>query len=274
MARNLTDRGIRPYAGIDLIFSKYYEKFEQYDPLDGTTNGNEVKTSMNYFEPRLTIGMGGYTFFNRDGFNLSADIEYQFRLRFYNNEFHYHDGSTNKIATIRGLNTSTRLTEDRYIFNNIMPTLAGSWNGDNLALRFQLRILASITNEDAIEMDGSTGSLVKTGVFANTTTFLLDPQLRLAVRWTIVPQLSLNVGGQIRALPMIIESIDEDNSATRSTTYTGADTELTLGFTFSPVERLSFEAVVGVNPVNNSISVFHTSEGLFTFGNILASLRF
>jgi hypothetical protein len=155
-----------------------------------------------------------------------------------------------------------------------MPTLAGSWSGDNLTLRFQLRVTASLTNENETVMDGSTGSLVKTGVFADKTTFMLDPQLRLAGRWDIVPRLSLNFGGMIRALPMVIENIDEDNSATRSTTFTGAQSELTLGLTFNATDRLSFEAMCGIDPVNNAISVFHAGNGLFTFGNIMASLRF
>jgi len=175
---------------------------------------------------------------------------------------------------IRGLNTSTRLTEDSYVFNSIMPTLAGSWNGDNLTLRFQLRVLSSLLNENEKEMNGITGSLVQTGVFANSTTFSLDPQLRLAARWTIIPGLFLNAGGLIRALPMTIEQIDEDNSATRSVTFTGAQTELSLGITFNPTDRLSFEAVCGIDPVNNNISVFHAGNGLFTFGNILVSLKF
>jgi hypothetical protein len=123
-------------------------------------------------------------------------------------------------------------------------------------------------------MNGSTGSLEKTGIYTNTTGFLLDPQLRLAARWTIIPRLSLNVGGLIRALPMIIEQTDEDNSATRSVTFTGAQTQLSLGLTFNPTEQLSFEAMCGIDPVNNSISVFHTGNGLFTFGNILVSLHF
>ena len=274
MARNLTARGIRPFMGIDFIFSNYYEKFEKYDPVNGTTNGQEVKTSMNFIEPRLTLGLGGFTLYNRGGFMISTDIEYQLRLRIFNNEYHYNDGTTNKISTIRGLNTSTRLTEDSYIFNSIMPSLSGSWNGDKLALRFQLRVLASLTNENETEMNGSTGSLLKTGIYANSTTFSLDPQLRFGVRWTIVPGLSLNAGGLIRALPMIIEQIDEDNSVSRSIVFTGAQTELSLGFSFNFTDNLSLEAMCGIDPVNNSISIFHTGNGLFTFSNILVSLRF
>jgi hypothetical protein len=275
MAKNLIAKGIRPYAGVELIFSNYYEKFEKYDPLNGTTNGQEVKTSMNFFELRLTLGMGGYTLYNKDGFGLSTDVEYQLRLRAYNNEYHYHDGVTNKIATIRGLNTSGRLTENSYVFNSIMPTLSGSWNGDNLAFRLQLRIPASMTNENETELNGSTGSLIKTGIFANATSYSLEPQLRLAAQWAIVPRLSLNAGGSIRALPMIIKHIDEDNSETRSTTFTGAQTELTIGFSFNIANKLGLEAMCGINSVDNSISVFDTgNSGLFTFGNIMASLKF
>ena len=274
MAKNLTAKGIRPFAGIDLVFSNYYEKFEKYDPENGTTNGQEVNTSMNFLEPRLTLGMGSFTLYTKDSFTLSTDVEYQLRLRIFNNEYHYHDGNTNKIETIRGLNTSTRLTEDSYVFNSLMPSLAGSWSGDNLTLRFQLRALASLTNENETEMNGSTGSLEKTGVYANTTTFSLDPQLRLAARWIVVPRLSLNAGGSIRAFPMIIEQINEDNSSSRSIIYTGAQTELNLGLTFSPTDKMSFEAMCGIDPVNNSISVFHAGNGLFTFGNILVSLKF
>jgi len=73
---------------------------------------------------------------------------------------------------------------------------------------------------------------------------------------------------------MTIEQIDEDNSASRSIVFTGANTELSLGLSFNPTDKLSFEAMCGIDPVNNSISVFHTGNGLFTFGNILVSLRF
>ena len=275
MAKDLTkNNGVRPYASVDLIFSNYYEKFDQYDPLTGTTKGQEVETSMNYFEPRLTLGLGTTTLYRKNEFSLSTDLEYQMHLRVFNNEYHYNDGTVNKIETIRGLNTSKRLTEDFYIYNSIMPSLAGSWRRNGLALRFQLRVTAGLTNEEAVEMDGSTGSLIETGIYEKTTTFLLDPQLRLAAQWTINPKISLNFGGLVRALPMIVTSIDEENSASRSIVFTGAQTELGLGFTFNPTDNLSFEAMCGIDPVNNSINVFNTGNGLFIFVNILASLKF
>jgi hypothetical protein len=123
-------------------------------------------------------------------------------------------------------------------------------------------------------MDGSTGSLVKTGSYAKTTTFSFNPQLRLAARWTITSKLFLNVGGVLNALPVIYQDVDGNNYTAKEVQYGGAQSRLSLGVTLNATDNLSFDAVCGVDSTNNSISVFHTSNGLFYFGNILASLRF
>jgi hypothetical protein len=275
MAKNLTKDGIRPYAGVDLIFANYYEKYEQYDPDTGTTDGEKVVTSKNYIEPRLTVGMGGYTLYNQNGFSLSTDMEYQLHLKLINNEYSYLEGEKYRIQKIKGYNTSGSLTENSYIYNSLMPALAGSWAKDNLTLRFQLRLPVSLTNEEETEMDGSTGSLVKDGNYAKTTTFSFAPQLRLAARWVIVPQLALNAGGSITALPVTYQYIDGDNYTVEEIMYGSVQSRLSLGATFNATDKLSFDAVCGVDSVNNSINVFATgNNGLFYFGNILVSLRF
>jgi len=196
-------------------------------------------------------------------------------FRLIDNEYSYLDGAKYRIQKIKGYNTSGTLTENSYVYNSLMPTLAGSWAKDNLTLRFQLRLPISLTNEEETGMDGTTGSLIKDGSFAKTSFFSFAPQLRLAARWIIIPQLALNAGGSIAALPITYQYIDGDNYTVRETMYGGVQSRLSLGVTFNVIDKLSFDAVCGVDSVNNSINVFSTgSNGLFYFSNILASLRF
>jgi hypothetical protein len=293
MARNLTDKGIRPYAGIDLVFVNNFTKHEAYDTsvntYPGNTLGITVANSQNYIEPRFTAGLGGYTLYSKDGFSLSADLEYAMQFRVFNNEYHYYNIlNTRQTSTVNGLNVNGIISEDSYFNNQIMPLLAGSWTKDNLALRFQLRLPLIVRSTKRYEMTPNTiGSFIKDGDSVNSTMFGFEPQLRLAARWTIVPKLALNAGGRITFGNMSLTSTKGSNYTNgikiydfegQTQSFGATSYALTLGITFNATDKLSFEATSGVSHSsnsNNSINVFSTGDnGLFNFTNLLVSLRF
>jgi len=293
MAKNIAKNGIRPYIGAEVLFSSNFTKLEEYDTdasaSPGGTLGFKVANSQNYIEPRFTAGVGGYTLHSKDGFSLSTDLEYAMQLRLFDNEYHYFNGTANIVSTINGVNENGALSENSYINNQIMPLLAGSWTKDNLALRFQLRlpiiIRATEKNRMTLNTALNDGSLWKNGDNEKSVLFGFEPQLRLAARWTIVPNLSLNAGGRIAFGNMSLTSTEGSNYTDDTKNYDfngqtqsfGTTTyALTLGITLNATEKLSFEATSGVsNNTSNSINIFETGAGgLFNFTNLLISLKF
>jgi hypothetical protein len=267
-----------------LIFRRNFEKNEEYDAASGT-NGETIENSQNLLEPRFTLGLGGLTFSRSGAFTFSGDLEYHLRLRAYDNEYSYFDGTTNKVSTVSGLNNNGAITENGYHFHQIMPSLAGAWNKDNLQLRIQLRLPVTIQGDELTAMGiKADGSLENHGVSSSTTTVGVAPQLRLAARWTIVPKLALTAGGRITVNAISLATSEgksyqngnEDaNSSFKGKNYTfgSTTTALALGVTLNATDNLSFEASSGIQ-ATNAVSVFDPNSGLFRFGNILATLRF
>ena len=293
MTKNLTKKGIRPYAGAELLFVTNFTKLEEYDTTAGAspgkTFGARVSNSQNYTEPRFTVGLGGYTLYSKDGFSLSTDIEYAAQLRLYDNEYHYSDGAANKVSTIKGLNANGTISEDSYFNNQIMPVLAGSWTKDNLALRFQFRLPVIMRttekNRMILNTTNNDGSFWKNGDNEKSTVFGFEPQFRLAARWTIIPSFSINAGGRITFGNVSLTSTEGSNYTNDTKNYSfkgktqsfGTTTyALTLGATLNATDKLSFEATSGLSGnTSNSINVFETGAGgLLNFTNLLVSLRF
>ena len=291
MAKNLTkNNGIRPYVGVDLLFDRNYAKVDQYtDATASTSSDGNVKNSQNYFQPILTAGLGGLTFYNKDGFSAGFDLDYRLRLRLYDNEYSYKDGTVYKTSKISGLNANGTLSEDSWLENRIRPYVTGSWTKDTLALRFRLALPVTITNAEKTTMrSNTTGALEKHGAYTDATTFGFVPQVQLAAQWKIVPKLALNLGGLITIGNLSLATTEgkqynADNETPDSDTkvinnsFTGTGAALTAGVTFNITDNLGLEAAIGTSSglTNNDVNVFSTGgDGLFHFGNILVSLKF
>jgi hypothetical protein len=286
MTKNLTENGIKPYVSVDLLFNRNYTKYET--ATTGSSAGEQVITSANYVEPFVQLGLGGYTFYTKEAFRLSADLEYSLRLRTYNNEYSYLDGTAYKTEKIKGLN-ATGLTENSYVVNWFRPSLSGQWGSGPLALRFKLDLNTTITSEGItnVELDVN-HKLQKDGDDRKTTTFAFNPDFRLAMQWRIVPKLALNAGGRINVAAWQVETAKgsnytddkEDNNSSYkivSNIYGATARALTAGVTFNPTDNLAFEASIGASSglTGNDVNVFSTAnDGLFHFGNILVGLKF
>jgi len=285
MAKDLTENGIRPYALLDLDFVRSYTKAES---AAGTGfNGVAVTNSQNHFDPKLTLGLGGYTFYKNDSnFRLLADFEYALALKFYENEYSYTDGGGNyKISKIKGKNANGALSEDAYNGHRITPALAGQWGGGPLALRFRLNLPVILYGEESTSMSvkNNSGDL-ENGDKSSAFFIGFAPNLVLAAQWKIVSKLTLNIGGNISLGTVSRAAIDTDHKATGGAAaystqqikeaYGTTTNQLTIGFTFLPTDNLTFEVSTGIGANNNNINVFDTASGLLNFTSLLVGVKF
>jgi hypothetical protein len=178
--------------------------------------------------------------------------------------------------------------------NEIIPSLSGQWSGDKLALRFKLNLplLFTSTDSSAMGLDGADNNkLKKNGVDQNVFVTQFRPDLRLALQWKILSNLSLNAGGRLR-LAALTRTTTEGSTYATGTKTANSDTkqvatnygtniqnQLTLGATFNATDNFTIEAVCGAGNTaemgGNRINTFSTgSDGVFAFGSILVGLKF
>jgi len=295
MAKDLTPEGIKPYVVFDLGFAQSYTKQEKYDIATTSFQDVVVISSNNHVDPRLRVGLGGYTFYKNDsGFKAIADLDYDLLMQFYSNEYSYTDGGKYKISKISGRNNSGALSEYSYFNNLITPSVAGQWSGGPLALRFKLNLPVGIISEPSTGVYAkANGDLGKNGADSTTTTVSFSPDLRLAAQWKAMSKLTLNIGGRINPsvkretvetdATYTMDVKNSDSSSKKVTdTFNGTTNQLTAGVTFLPTSNMIFEVSSGVsnttlpaNATNNDINVFDTSkDGLLYFSNFLVSLKF
>jgi hypothetical protein len=295
MAKNLIGNGIRPYVTVDLVFERNYRKIETAGADIFGNSGERVVQSLNHFDPSFAAGLGGYHFYNKDGFRLTADLDYVLNLNIYNNEYSYRDGTSYKTAQIKGTFESTpwRLMERSYASDLLTPSLAGAWSADRLALRFKLNLPLTLVLEEQHTMHlDSANSLIRNGLSVSTTAFTFRPDLRLALQYKIIPdRLTLNGGARIQATSITLKTTDYKNynnghetSSEKMHEKSYADntgggsrfvSRFSLGATFNFTENAWVEAMTGVSNVygDSAIDIF-APGGLFSFGSILVGLRF
>jgi hypothetical protein len=221
MAKDLLPQGIKPYATVTLGFERNNNKYEQYESAS-KTEGEYVVNSANIIHPVFDVGLGGFTFYNKDGLKGAADLDYTLDISSYDdNEYSYLDGSgnfkTKKITgTARGkyeleddpddpINNPQisvyrpEIIERSKIINKIIPSASVSWSSGNLGVKAKLRANFDITNETSTAMaPKADGSLQKSGNDTTIDTFAFTPRLDLGLQYKLVPnKLTLNVGGRI-----------------------------------------------------------------------------
>jgi len=297
MAKDLTKNGIRPYVTLDLAFNRDYVKTETAGPDSLGVTGAYIGRSSNLFTPTLSAGLGAYTLYNKDGFKLSGDLDYELRLNFYDNEYSYVEGGVYKTGMIKGTYSpgSNPYVEQTFVSNLVTPSLSGSWSKEKIALKFKLNLPLTFSGREQNIMDLDTSNkLVYNGASKSTTTFLFRPDIRLAMQYKIIPdKLTLNTGARIQATALTLDTIDEkqynygdlvNGSARKSHnklfSNTGTSTQFVsrfhVGAAFNFSENVWTEASTGVsNAYGNegTIDVF-APGGLFSFGSILVGLKF
>jgi hypothetical protein len=290
MAKDLSENGIRPYITLDLGFNRAYQKGEIY--ISTSETDEMVTTSANYLEPVLGAGLGGYTLSSKDGFDISADLDYTLTLRFAGkNEYNYLDSNSDyKVSSFNGINDEDDLYETSYSNHLITPSIGGTLSKEKFEVSFRLYLNLEFENESQIPMDfkaGSTdGTLVKEGSGTKDSSFYFYPECAVAAQWQIIPKLALNIGGQItlgaayysnQTFSLYENDKEASSSKVISSGFGAVSNKLSLGVIFNMTDNLTFEASCGTGSgaSGNGISVFaSTAEGLFYFGGILVSLKF
>jgi len=290
MAKDLTGNGIRPYATFDLVFNRDYLKTETIGPDGNGITGARVGRSANRFEPSLGLGLGGYTFYNKDGFKASCDLDYVLSMNIYDNDYSYAQDGVYKTRSFKGTFSPASISflERSYVSNQFTPSLSGSWSEDRLALKFKLNLPLTFISRDDNQMDlDSSYNLVYQGASDSAFSFSFRPDVRLALQYKIVPgKLTLNAGARLQATAITLETVDRtyynDNVKTSSQTIhqdswgSGFVSRFSLGPTFNFTDNAWVEAVTGVTNAygnNGTIDIF-APGGLFSFGSILVALKF
>jgi len=293
MAKDLTNKGIRPYATVDLVFDRDYQKTETSGPDSVGISGEKIGNSLNHFDPSLSLGLGGYTLYNEDGFKLSGDLDYVLAFNFYDNEYSYIDGGAYKTGKIKGTYSpgSSPYLEQSFVSNALTPSLSGSWSQDKVALKFKLNFPLTLSSKEQNTMALDNGNLVYNGASNSITTFVFRPDLRLAMQYKAFPdKLTLNTGARIQATALTLETNNQTyynmgvKTSSRkihndNTINIGSGTQFVsrfhIGATFNFSGNVWAEAATGVSNAygDGAIDIF-APGGLFSFGNILVALKF
>ena len=293
MAKDLTGNGIRPYITVDLVFYRDYLKVETAGADVDGNSGIKTERSLNHFDPVFAVCMGGYTFYNKDGFKGSFDLDYALTLNLYDNEYNFVENNTNKKGKIQGTYNPASISylEQSYVLNSLTPSVSGSWGNDKLALKFKLNLPLTLCAEEANVMDLNTvsGKLFYDGDSDSTTTFTFQPDLRLALQYKPVPdRLTLNTGAQIQTTAISVETKDHKYFSGGAETKNLASkihndslsgdfvSYFHLGVSFNFTENAWVEAVTGVSKAfgnSETIEIF-APGGLFSFGSVMVGLKF
>ena len=296
MSKNMTPKGIKPYATFDLDFNRDYERSVIVG--DPAQMGENVAKSANYIQPIFGMGLGGYTLYNQNGFSFSADLDNIFTLRTYNdNKMRAGAGTAGdpyRALSIKGTwDGTTAYKYSRWVQDVITPSVSGSWSEGSLALKFKLNMDMTLGGYRKTEMEAYGNGLLNDGDDDKVFFAGFNPNLRLAMQWKCVPdRLTLNAGGRINMGNLTRTTSKTENYAsgmkvyngTKVTVDKGATTNvLGIGATFTPTGNITFEATCGATASStavgggngNRIRVFDGgNDGFFTFANILASLKF
>jgi hypothetical protein len=300
MAKDLTKNGIRPYVTFDLIFNRNSQKMETVGADIDDNSGEKILNSENRIDPSFAAGMGGYTFYNKDGFKGSADVDYVLTLNVYDNAYSYVENGKYKTGNIKGTFrvSGLPLQERSYVFNSLTPSLSGSWSREKLALKFKLNLPLTLTNEESSIMGlNDSNKLINAGMSDTIATFTFRPDLRLALQYKIIPdRLTLNAGARIQTTAITIRennrtdyssasaNLGEKLSSSKVHEASFADnsgggsrfvSRFHIGPTFNFTENAWVEASTGVSNAygDGAIDIF-APGGLFSFGSILVALKF
>jgi len=291
MAKNLTENGIRPYAGVQLAFTKNYTKVNQYSGTGGSwvANQERVTRSENNTVIGIFAGLGGLTLFTKDNFKFSADLDYSLNLTSYDNDYNYNDGSGNSkiksgfkgTVTNNATGVSTTFVERSLTYHSITPSVSGQWSDGPISLRGKLNLTVPIsetlTTENAFRAGTVNGTLVKDGTDSKATMFGFAPRIDLAAQWKVVPKMALNLGGQI-TFGQISSTTTEsktynqdivvaNSSSKRVAAAVGEQTNsIAVGFTFNATDNVTLEAATGASVGGNA--------NVTSFSQVMLSLRY
>ena len=288
----LLDAGIRPWITFGLEFFRDFYAFEVAPPPGATTDlGTQIQRANNYTQFDIDLGLGGFSLINGETFNFYVDLDLSFNVRSFNNDFSFVNAAGNwETNQISGTFAGGVFSERSWNRFNLMPHVGGEWLGEALSLAYNFALPITITNqsEQVRTLDGTTGNFTNIYTDESSTTVELNPVLSLGLMWALRPAITLNAGGSAR-LGTLGRTTTEVVHRGAPTTDDDFETiqrirgpnaginSLFLGFAWSPIENVSFEATSGVTAGNNAVNLFGIGAafpGLFTFTTIGVNVRF
>jgi len=289
LTQNVTDKGVKPWATLDIGFVKDYTKSQVYAQEGANwVDGNETVTnSQNYTNILLNLGLGGITIAEKDGWKTSFDFEYRLGLPLYSNEYSSQSSAaaTYSISKIKGRNTNGALDEYTASNHRLRPILLTQWSGEKLALKARIDFNVNIEASESTPKAMYDYSLTTVGNTVKRTFLGFTPDIQLGMQWKLHPKLSLNAGGRIYFNAMSRtkttgdlygangDKVDNSSYETITTAYGAATNTFAIGATFDSGDNVFFEATTGATGEN--ISVFGSGTGgLFQFYNLLVGFRF
>jgi hypothetical protein len=207
------------------------------------------------------------------------------------------------IASIKGMNTGTVLTENSFFEHCLTPSVTASFTGmERLKFRGCLSLPMTFVSCGETGMAAASGELHKQGDDISLTVFQFSPALKIGFQYRAVPEkLDLNVGGviQFASITKAVSSIRsytggvEDEYSKKRTTYTNygkwnpggtippmgtnGNSSLFAGLTFMFNEKFVLDTMMGFYTENTG-----DNDGSFTdiwgrnlgsFSGILLSLK-
>ena len=303
LTQPLLARGIKPVITFELGFARHFERFTMYEfPSEWSGTGENTIYSQNFVQPRLDIGLGGYTLTETERFTFEADLGYNLLFRTFNNNFSWtSDGINFDTKPIKGFNSpppegappappgTLFLTERGYSRQNLIPSITAEFTGsDRIAMKARLHLQFGLGTERITNMFNDEGHLEKHGDDLSTIRFSFQTGLSLGMQYQLLPgRLILNAGGTIQAAEIAVKtgSVDVydmdtkegDTTVTRTTTCSpSAVSGLFAGVTWRLTNFFTLEGLTGIAGANeaNLFGFDSDTDNLTFITQILATLKF
>jgi hypothetical protein len=290
MARDLTEKGIRPSVDVDFGLYAHKLKGTKYKDLseNDDTENERVEISKNFFEPVVGVGLGGYNFIaTEEGFKAGIDLDYQLTMRLYNNEYSILKDGDYVTETVKGVNDSGVLTENKFTSHRIRPMFKFSYAPAESNIQFAARVLVPvfIASKTETQMDlNAQFELKKDGDDITSSYLAFAPAIELAMQYAILGnKLVFSAGGKFTASTITMTTINtsryNDGEEAEHTSVTAKKTEITspsiealsCAVTWNISENVAVEASSGVKADGFNLI---GDNSLTSFAQVLARLTF
>jgi hypothetical protein len=250
MARDLTDKGIRPSVYLGFTFHVDQQETDRYYQIGATTNyasggkavsGRNGFGTNNYINFSLAINLGGYKLISQEnGFEFAIDLDYSLDSRSYDeNQQSYRFtpiGGTASIFTFKEKGTFSSANNFRTDYVNarhyIQPEFKAQWSSDRVGLGAKLHLPITIeTTEYQNNTIRSGANFVDPGLPTGTgvssayklykasvekdNTVSFRPRIQLGGQYKLVPdKFNINMGATIG-----LSAVSHRTQETKTTNY-------------------------------------------------------
>jgi hypothetical protein len=241
MAKDLTDRGIRPSVQVSFGFHVDQSESERYAGKDSQglylRSADGTGGTDNYTDLGLALNLGGFTILSYDnGFSFSVDLDYSLTTTLYGKNSYTYDNLGTKVWTIEeqgriknattttiGVPTADIDTDIVTATHNIDPILQVLWDSEKIGVGARLHLPVEISSDEStsneVDYDPTNRSykLVNNGS-EKVTSIEFSPRINLGGQYRLVPdKFNINMGAVID-----LSSVKSETTETTKITGTGA----------------------------------------------------